>query len=280
MTICIVLQLNLLYIIIYIMDLEIINTKKYSVKENRYGKLILPKNGSGLCHTYLYEGKVWEQGTIDFINNNSQGLSIISAGTYVGDFLIALHKNCKKIYCFECEPEQFYITQQNIKLNNIKNCILSNKAIGDENTTLRLKVSATGWCGNWVDSASMLGEMNFITKNDDTINTIEVESITLDSYFKINNYEDKISIIQLDIEGYEINALTGAKYIIQKNKPIIIIEEGNHHNSNNEFYKSFLKNLGYIFHDNKVGTTHVFKDKTSGFYNMILYIPELHVLKF
>ena len=40
------------------------------------------------------------------------------------------------------------------------------------------------------------------------------------------------------------------------------------------------KDLGYIFHDNKVGTTHVINDITYGFYNTILYIPELHNLIF
>ena len=257
-----------------------IDTEKYILTENCYGKLILPKYGSGLCHKYLYEGKVWEQGTIDFIINNSKGESVISAGTYVGDFLIAIHNYCDKVYCFECDPEKYNITQKNIILNNITNCIISNNAIGDENTTVRLKTSASGWCGNWVDGNSMLGEMNFITKTDDTINTIEVQSVRLDTYFKNNNYNDKISIIQLDIEGYEINALIGSKDIIQNNKPIIIIEEGTHHNSGNEFYKNFLEDFGYIFHDNKVGTTHVINDMTYGFYNRILYIPELHKLIF
>lgn len=256
------------------------NTEKYTVKENQYGKLMLPQIGSGLCHAYLYEGKVWEQGTIDFIINNSHGYSVISAGTYVGDFLIAIHKHCEKVYCFECEPEQLYLTQQNIELNNIKNCVLSDKAIGDKNTTLRLKVSGEGWCENWNDGDTMLGEKNFITKTDDIINSIEVESVTLDSYFKNNNYEDKISIIQLDIEGYEINALIGAKDIIQKNKPIIVIEEGSNHNCGSDFYINFLKDLGYIFHDNKVGTTHIQNGVTSGFYNVILYIPDLHTLNF
>ena len=256
------------------------NTEKYTVKENKYGKLILPKIGSGLCHRYLSEGKVWEQGTIDFIINNSNGYSVISAGTYIGDFLIAIHKYCKTVYCFECDPEQLYLTRENIDMNNINNCILSDKAIGDKNTTLRLKVSGEGWCGDWSDGDAMLGEKSFITKADDIINSIEVESVTLDSYFKNNNYEDKISIIQLDIEGYEINALVGAKDIIHKNKPIIVIEEGANHNRDNEFYKNFLKDLGYIFHDNKVGTTHIEDGRTLGFYNNILYIPELHSLIF
>ena len=72
---------------------------------------------------------------------------------------------------------------------------------------------------------------------------------------------DEISVIQLDVEGYEEKVLNGAKNIIAKNRPIIVYE------SWGEKLKPIFKvleHMGYILHENKIND------------NCIAYLPGYH----
>jgi FkbM family methyltransferase len=242
---------------------------------NKYGKLLLPLTGSGYCHEYLMNGKVWEDDTIDFCLKNIKNKSIITAGTYVGDFIIAFSRVSKNVICFECEKNHINYTEHNIKLNNLTNIIFSPYALSDKAESLYLKYSADGWCADYKDSDRELGEMCFL-KSKEELNTYKVNCIDLDTFFKVNNLLDEISIIQLDIEGYEMIALSGAKNLIIKNTPIIIVEDGPGNGNGNVFYDTFLKQLGYVYHETKIGERagHLF------FGNLILYIPLIHKLVF
>jgi hypothetical protein len=42
--------------------------------------------------------------------------------------------------------------------------------------------------------------------------------------FFIHSFKNRISVIKIDVEGYEVNILLGAKEIIKKHKPFLIIE--------------------------------------------------------
>ena len=57
--------------------------------------------------------------------------------------------------------------------------------------------------------------------------------------------ERKLSLIKIDIQGYEIFALKGAKNIIAKHKPIILCEVISESGNNETIIKNFLKDLGY-----------------------------------
>lgn len=80
--------------------------------------------------------------------------------------------------------------------------------------------------GKWKDKVHIIPK--FIGKNDDFDKNI----ITLDSYF--GGEENKINIIKLDIEGEEINAIIGAKKIIdnQVNVRWLVCV---YHNQNDEY---------------------------------------------
>ena len=69
----------------------------------------------------------------------------------------------------------------------------------------------------------------------------EVEMVKLDS---IIPNDCKISLIHLDLEGYEFEALKGAKEIIERDKPIIVLEI----DSRAVNYNNFMLSLNYVTH--------------------------------
>jgi hypothetical protein len=77
-----------------------------------------------------------------------------------------------------------------------------------------------------------------------------IPSIPLDSI--LYQFQRRISVIKLDIEGFEYIALQGMKELIQIHKPVIFIEIWN----NDPI--EFMKTLGYTRYDDLGGLDRVF----------------------
>ncbi len=127
---------------------------------------------------------------------------IVDAGAYIGDTIEEIIKqniNYKKIYAFEPDNENYSKLIENTKeYDNI----FCNK-FGLWNQTDKLHFISDGTAGSSI--TDNLNEAN---------QTIDV--ISLDEFFKD---KEKPTLIKMDIEGAELEALTGAKEIITKYKP-------------------------------------------------------------
>jgi FkbM family methyltransferase len=55
------------------------------------------------------------------------------------------------------------------------------------------------------------------------VNTVTIKIETLDNYFSKVNYE-RLDLIKIDAEGYELNVIAGCKNVFKKFKPLVIIE--------------------------------------------------------
>lgn len=65
-------------------------------------------------------------------------------------------------------------------------------------------------------------------KNETRVDKIQVETITLDSLF--NAKSNTINFIKIDIEGHELQAIRGAKKLIKRDHPVLMVEiEYRHH---------------------------------------------------
>lgn len=116
-----------------------------------------------------------------------------------------------KVFAFEPDPESFYLLKKNVEINGYTNVILIQKAVSNSNGKLRLYLS----------------ELN---KGDHRIwdswekrNSIEIESIRLDDYFK--NYSEKISFIKIDTQGAEGLVFQGMSDLLKQSNNVIIILE-------------------------------------------------------
>lgn len=222
--------------------------------KNMYGVYRLPSSHNRPVVNELKNGNVYEPATIKFILKNNNGDAIITAGTYVGDFLPAF-KYISKVYAFEPSKENYMYSKINISLNNLLNVELKNYCLSNKNGYQNFIT-----CDNGIKLGGGSHVWNGYCEYPNKV--IEnVESVTLDKYFENNNI--KISIIQLDVEGHESEVLEGAINIIQQNKPIIIVES-----KPKPHIQQKLFDLDYSYHQK---TLHA---------NSILYIKSLHFLKF
>ena len=194
--------------------------------KNKYGVYSIPKE---IAYTYtaqtILDGGVHEDTTIDYIR--SIGGNIIHAGSGFGDFLPAL-KNCDKVWVFEPNRLMYESSLDTISLNKLDNVNIFPYAIGeyDGKSTLQ-HIDESGL---EMGPRSEIGGVGY-----------EVEMVKLDS---IIPKDCKISLIHLDLEGYEFEALKGAKEIIERDKPIIVLEI----DSRAVNYNNFMLSLNYVTH--------------------------------
>ena len=139
--------------------------------------------------------------------------------------------------------------EPNIKCNPFffKMCVLNNfspslvnKAVGGESSYASLMFPERE---TWLGSLELSIKAKLKDYKQST--QIEVEVITLDDYCKLNNiFPD---LIKIDTEGFEINVLKGADYILKEHKPIVIFESNKKDERLPIF--NFLIPLGYVIID-------------------------------
>lgn len=154
----------------------------------------------------------------------------IDCGAYIGESALIFEKeyNPNKIYSFEPVLDNYKLLIENIKINNLKKVIAIQKGVGEKSTTIKF-VS--------------LGVSSFISEKGDA----EMDIISIDEYVEKNNLS--VGLIKMDIEGYELKALEGAKKTIKKFKPILLI--GIYHNpeelfNTKQYIQGILPNYEFI----------------------------------
>lgn len=149
--------------------------------------------------------------------------SIIQAGAFCGDFLPSFSKSCDDfVYAFEPVLENYIMCKLTIEKNNLENVFLYNAALGEKTETLRINTN--------LDKEYHVGGASKIDAVGDLCLALAIDNFSYSS----------LMLIQLDIEGFELNALKGAKETIKKHHPIIAIED------NKGNCAEFLESLGYI----------------------------------
>jgi len=194
-----------------------LNSNNFLTAQNIYGKYCVPVSSSyTITSSAILNSKVHEPDTIKFITEHCGNGHIIHAGAGFGDFLPALSNACKqKIWTFEPEIENFLCAQKTIELNQLRNVEIYNYALGSKQDKLFLKVSKNH------KKLGVRSEMLNPLENTSAMDLQLTEVYKLDAVIPQNI---NISIIHLDVEGYEHEVLKGSRMIIDQYSPLIILE--------------------------------------------------------
>lgn len=145
-----------------------------------------------------------------------KGDIVLDLGANIGYYSLLLAKlvgEDGKVYSFEPEPSNFALLKKNIKINNYKNIIPINKAVSNKDGKIKLYLNEKDF--------GMHSTSDFYKDSK----SIEVESISLDSFFK--DKDKKVDFIKIDIEGAEGKAIKGMQGILKENGNIKILSEFN-----------------------------------------------------
>lgn len=179
-------------------------------------------------------GAVHEPDTLTYMTSNCGEGDIVHAGTFFGDFLPALSKGCSReanVWAFEPHPESYKCAVVTILLNDLHNVILRNAGLAEETSQLDLTIARN-------DGTPLGGGSTLVPSGVDKGVQVRVETVRIDD---IVPRDRRVSIIQLDVEGFEQQALTGGLETIRRNRPILILETP----PSGPWFSNHLAPLGY-----------------------------------
>lgn len=207
---------------------------------NKYGAYCLPnKSKIRPAVQKVMHNKVYEPATIEFMRQiiTKSTDDVIHAGTFFGDFLPALSKaithSQQKIWAFEPNTESYRCAQITLLLNSIKNVELINAGLGNEKQQKHLQIKDT--------KGKHIGGASTVVNEEKKGHTQTIEIVCIDDIIPASK---KVSLIQLDVEGYELNALKGAINTIKLNLPILILED-NLNAIESDWFRKNISSLGY-----------------------------------
>jgi FkbM family methyltransferase len=145
---------------------------------------------------------------------------IVDVGAYIGDYAIPLAKHVHKVIAFEPNPQTAKVLEKNIELNQIQNIKLFTKAVGEAKSRVKFRLSHKPLLSGIINTSAAPTTLNN-TEGNHRDSNVEVEIIDLDTALFT---EDRINWLLIDAEGNEINILNGARNIMRKYSPKIIIE--------------------------------------------------------
>ena len=134
-----------------------------------------------------------------------------------------------RFHCFECNDDTFsYLKYKTSAHNDI---ILYNFGLSDAPQIANMEINSYNYGCNMIkeiydnsNNGVEILEYDFqkINKHTITEKKMFISLMPLDLFYNV--FEKKISVIKIDVEGMEYKVLLGAKNLIEKYKPVIIVE--------------------------------------------------------
>lgn len=227
--------------------------KSLEITNTPFGDFLIDKKD--LIGNFIEKEKYWEYHLYDFYYHVlDQDSYCIDAGANLGFHSIQFGKLSKKVYAFEPQPFIFNQLCTNVLLNNLNDNVIPYRlALGDKPEKQQL------WNAEHENMGAgyyNLGGRGIIQDNYGgdraTINEYReydvVEVIPLDS---LNI--PQCDIFKIDVQGYEYFVFLGAKELLQKNKPIILLENPIEDNEVDNKSKTYLYEIGYELYRFGVG---------------------------
>jgi len=167
---------------------------------------------------------------------------IIDGGANIGNHTIYFAKVLgAEVIAFEPEPHNASCLAINVALNGISDRVqLHRHGLGQTSEVITLQMNVQSNFGSFTTKLNSNQNSNLMA---DTMQVI-VPVRSLDAVLEANISRKHISILKLDVEGMELDALRGAKELIRSSLPVIAVEcftlEDLDH------VESFLEPMGYF----------------------------------
>ena len=217
---------------------------KFNKKIEYYLKKFIPKK-------YQFEKRIkrsikkLDEPEIFIINQLIEnGTDSIDVGVYRGVHSYEMAKYSKNVHSFEPNPVIFKELNKYLP-NIIKNINLYNYALSDKNEKkiLRIPLRNQNISKSNYEEYYKMGLATIHEKNTfENFDKFEIYCKKLDEFY----FKNKISFIKIDVEGHEIQVIDGAKNLIKKFKPNLMIEIEEKHSKNNLIESiSYIRSFGY-----------------------------------
>ncbi len=140
-----------------------------------------------------------------------EGEAALDVGANLGMHALALSRcvgRSGRVLAFEPDREIVTRLNQNLRLNRVENVIVRNAAVGAE-------PGRTGF-------STAAGEFNIGKGRVEETGAGEIEMTTVDR--ETETLQEPVGWIKIDVEGYELEVLRGARRVLERFRPVVLLE--------------------------------------------------------
>jgi FkbM family methyltransferase len=144
---------------------------------------------------------------------------VVDVGAYVGFYAViaALANRRSRVFAFEPMPENAERVRRHIAMNALRNVELVEAAVTDVEGSADLFHTA----GEHPSSTSLVRD--FMTSYHPDVRASRVDTVALDAFLDARGVE-RVSLVKLDIETAEPEALQGMRRTLERDRPAILCE--------------------------------------------------------
>jgi FkbM family methyltransferase len=213
-----------------------------TIARNRFGLYCVPSSSRERHEAQrILQGRVWEPETIELLSAADPDGDIVHAGTFFGDFLPALassRRNGALVWGFEPNVESYRCAEVTVLLNGLANVVLTRAALAAEDGGTAQLATMNRFGKPMAGGSRVLKKPPPQAPGAGPTATEVVDLVSIDQTV---GDERPVAVIQLDIEGHEQEALTGALKTIERCRPVIVLEQM----PEPEWFQRHLAPLGY-----------------------------------
>jgi FkbM family methyltransferase len=186
------------------------------MKLEHYNIRAHPKKGT-LTRAVIRRG-YWEKTeTKAFILHLKPDTLVIDAGANFGHYALVAAKfvgSAGKVIAFEPNTETFELLLSNIAMLAHQNVIAVQAGLSDCNGEMSLSIDSSNPGGH-----------SFTKDNVHETGGDEITPVySLDKYLSNNQFTLPVSIIKIDVQGFEVKVIRGAIQTIQRDHPVVFCE--------------------------------------------------------
>lgn len=186
---------------------------------NLYGSYCLPLSclHRPACRAIVAHS-VWEADTIAYICSCVGKGDVLHAGAFFGDFLPALSKSVDVdalVWAFEPNSENYECGRKTIEMNGLRNVVFRRNALGSVDEDVFIRTSDT--LGKRLGGASCVVEDPRLDDVGEWVRCVRIDDVL--------PRHRRVSVVHLDVEGFEDRVIEGAYETISRWRPVLIIED-------------------------------------------------------
>lgn len=220
-------------------------TKVIALPETSFKIVINPSRNACVDEVIAQRG-CWETELSQQLANHIKPDSVfVDIGANIGYhslFVSSLLNNSGEVHAFEPITSLSNQFKESVQINGFTNIEIHTTGLGEKKATVEINLRDEN-----------MGGSSLFEHND--LNIVKIsgtEKITIKTLDSILFPKTKVSVIKIDVEGYEFEALRGAENILKRDHPVIFLEFSPIFYSQDYPEKStdfinYLKEIGYSF---------------------------------
>lgn len=218
--------------------------QQVKIARNATGLFCVPLFSMRQCNLHILNGRVFEPETINFVRDHAGTGDVVHAGAYFGDFLPGFATGLApgaKLWAFEPVYESYLCARITVELNRLDQVELFHAGLGE--------ATGDGVVVTHDERGAFLGELAYVASRPangegggEDGGRDDGQAIRILAIDDVVPVDRQVSILQLDVEGFETPALNGALKTIRRCRPILILE----HAPPEPWIAEHLTPLGYV----------------------------------